>query len=239
MKQSLPAGERPNYGIDAPYVIRNLLLAGLICGLIALASPSLRWFFTPAISFLATAAVWFYNSKFGKLRVREKLIDRLRLSGNETLLDVGCGSGLLLIGAAKRLPHGMAVGVDIWRREDLSNNRRQTTLRNARLEGVAERVTVEEGDARQLPFGAAAFDAVISLNALHNMAPREERERALTEIVRVLKPGGACLIADFRNTDEYAWFLRKVGMENARRELIGWVLFFPVFAAAGRKDPAD
>jgi ubiquinone/menaquinone biosynthesis C-methylase UbiE len=206
--------------------------------LIALVSPPLRWFFSPAVSLLATAAVWFYNSNFGKLRLREKLIDTFTWSGNETVLDVGCGSGLLLIAAAKRLTTGSAVGVDIWRQEDLSNNRRETTLRNARIEGVAERVRVEEGDARQLPFGDAAFEVVISLNVLHNIARREEREKALAEIVRVVKPGGHLLIADFRNTGEYARILREQGVGNARRKRIGWVSLFPVFAAVGSK-PLD
>jgi methylase of polypeptide subunit release factors len=155
-------GERADYGIDAPYVIRNLAVSGVVCVLIALAAPSLRWFFSPAISLLATAAVWYYNSKFGKLRLREKLIDTLTWDGNETVLDVGCGSGLLLIAVAKRLTNGMAVGVDIWRQEDLSNNQWGTTLKNARIEGVAERVKVEEGDARQLRFSDATFDVVVS-----------------------------------------------------------------------------
>jgi cyclopropane fatty-acyl-phospholipid synthase-like methyltransferase len=68
------------------------------------------------------------------------------------VLDVGCGRGLLLIGAAKRLTTGKAVGVDIWQTEDLSGNRPEATLENARLERVAERVGVKDGDARRLPF---------------------------------------------------------------------------------------
>jgi ubiquinone/menaquinone biosynthesis C-methylase UbiE len=230
--------ERADYGIDAPYVIRNLTVSGLVCLLIALALPSLRWFFNPAISLLATAVVWLYNSKYGKLRLREKLIDTLTWDGNETVLDVGCGSGLLLIAAAKRLTTGMAVGVDIWRQEDLSNSQREATLNNARIEGVAERVKVEEGDARQLPFSDAAFDVVVSLNVLHNIARREEREQALLEIIRVLKPGGRLLIADFRNTGEYARILHERGSGNAQRKLIAWVSLFPVFAALGGK-PKD
>lgn len=162
-------------------------------------------------------------------------MDTLSWNGNETVLDVGCGSGLLLIAAAKRLNDGMAVGIDIWREEDLSNNRPERTLRNASLEGIAERVRVEEGDARRLPFGEAAFDVVVSLNVLHNIAGREEREKALREIVRVLKPGGRFVIADFRNTGEYARILREHGIRNAQRKLIGAAALFPVFAAIGSK----
>jgi len=230
--------ERPDYGIDAPYVIRNLALAGLACLAVALLSHPLRWLYSPAISFLATAAVWLYGSKWGKLRLREQLMDTLSWRGNETVLDVGCGSGLLLIAAAKRAREGRAVGVDIWRPEDLSNSGREATLRNATLEGVADRVRVEEGDARALPFPEASFDVVVSLNALHNIPQRDGREQALREILRVLKPDGRLVIADFRNTGDYARFLRGQGMQNACRRLIGWVGLFPVFAAVGTK-PLD
>jgi SAM-dependent methyltransferase len=234
MNGRVRARERVDYGIDAPYVIRNLLACGLICALLSLLSPSLRWFYSPAISFLATAAVWLYGSLFGKRILRERLLDSVHWSGNENVLDVGCGSGLLLIGVAKRLSGGMAVGVDIWRREDLSNNRVETTLRNARLEGVAERVQVEEADARQLPFGDASFDAVVSLNVLHNIAQREEREKALAEIGRVLKPGGRLVISDFRNTGEYARMLRGIGIEDVRRKLMVGP-YFPIYAVIGGK----
>lgn len=238
MKRNESVRERADYGIDAPYVIRNLAIGGLVCLLLGLASSSLRWFLSPAISLLATAAVWLYCSKGGKLRYREKLMDALSWEGNETVLDVGCGSGLLLIAAAKRLKDGMAVGVDIWRKADLSNNRPEATLRNARIEGVVKRVEIEEGDARQLPFHDETFDVVVSLNVLHNIARRDEREKALLEIVRVLKPGGRVLISDFRNVGEYARILRAEGISDARSRLIGWTLFFPGFAVLGKK-PSD
>ena len=128
--------------------------------LLALTSPVLRCAHSPTISLLGTAAVWLYGSKIGKLRLRAKLMATLPWKGSETVLDVGCGSGLLLNAAAKRLQTGKAVGVDIWRKEDLANNRAETTLRNARIEGVTERVRVEEGDVRNLPFGDATFDAI-------------------------------------------------------------------------------
>jgi arsenite methyltransferase len=229
--------ERPDYGVDAPYVIRNLVMVGLGCLVVALLAHPLRWLYSWAISFLATAAVWLYGSKWGKLRLREQLMDTLRWRGDETVLDVGCGSGLLLIAAAKRARQGQAADVDIWRREDLSNSGREATLRNAALEGVVERVRVEEGDARALPFGDAGFDVIVSLNALHNIPQPEGREQALREAVRALKPGGRLAIADFRNTREYARFLRGQGMTNACRQRIGWVGLYPVFAAVGAKSP--
>jgi ubiquinone/menaquinone biosynthesis C-methylase UbiE len=215
--------------------VRNLAVCGLVCLFLGLAWKPLLWLHSPALSFLATAAVWLWCSKVGKRRYREQLMDALPWKGDEQVLDVGCGSGLLLVGAAKRLTTGVAFGVDLWRSADLSGNRPETALRNASLEDVAGRVTVVEGDARRLPFGDATFDVVVSLNVLHNIPRREEREQALAEIVRVLRPGGRCLIADFRNTGEYARVLRRQGIPDAQRRRVGWILFLPGFAAIGKK----
>ncbi|MER3436097.1 MAG: hypothetical protein C4288_22700 [Leptolyngbya sp. ERB_1_1] len=61
-------------------------------------------------------------SKFQKLKDREKLLDSIQWLGNELVLDVGCGRGLMLVGAAKRLTNGKSIGIDIWQQEDQSDN---------------------------------------------------------------------------------------------------------------------
>ena len=59
---------------------------------------------------------------------------------------------------------------------------------------------VRDGDARKIPFGGATFDVVLSSLALHNIYNAKEREQALREIVRVLKPGGHAAIFDVLGT---------------------------------------
>jgi ubiquinone/menaquinone biosynthesis C-methylase UbiE len=159
--------------------------------------------------------VW--SSRVGKVRERERLLDALPWTGAESVLDVGCGRGLMLIGAAKRLKSGRAVGVDIWQAEDLSGNRPDATLENARLEGVADRVEVKTADMRKLPFEAAAFDAVVSSKAIHNVYSAAGRAEAIREIARVLKPGGRALIDDIRHGSEYAAELARAGCGDVRR----------------------
>jgi arsenite methyltransferase len=139
------------------------------------------------------------------------------LTGNEKVLDLGCGRGLLLIGAAKRLTTGKATGIDIWQSEDLSDNRPDATLHNARLEGVDARVEIRTADMRELPFADAMFDVVVSRAAIHNLYSAPDRAKAIREVARVLKPGGRALIEDIRHGREYATTFAQNGCADIQR----------------------
>jgi ubiquinone/menaquinone biosynthesis C-methylase UbiE len=163
---------------------------------------------------LALGAWMLWTSKVGKIRERERLLDRIPWTGSERVLDVGCGRGLMLVGAAKRLTSGKATGIDIWQAEDLSGNRPQAVLENARREGVADRIAIETADMRQIPFPDASFDAVVTCSAIHNLYAAPDRAKAIREIVRVLKPGGRAVIDDIRHGREYAAAFRAAGCKN-------------------------
>ncbi len=222
--------DRPNYGIDAPGVVRNLFLAGgagLVLGGTALLDlwPGDALNATLAgiglgcgLGFTITGLAMLWYSKFGKLRARERLLDHIAWRGDEAVLDVGCGRGLMLVGAAKRLSTGKATGIDIWQGEDLSGNRMEATVENARREGVLSRVQVQTADMRRLPFPDGSFDIVVSCAAIHNLYHRQDREQAIREIARVLKADGQVLIADVRHLDEYAETLQEHGCECRRIE---------------------
>jgi arsenite methyltransferase len=163
-------------------------------------------------------ACWMlYDSKVGKLRERDRLLDFVPWRGDETVLDVGCGRGLMLIGAARRVAVGKAVGVDLWQAEDLTGNEPEATLENARREGVIDRVDVKTGDMRKMPFANATFDIVVSNVAIHNVYEREGREATMREIARVLKPGGRVVIHDIRHVAEYASALAGSGLVDVKR----------------------
>jgi len=220
---------RPDYGLDAPGVVRNLTLIGTAGLLVWLTAALSLWSgvvahvaLAPmglgvAVGCLGMAAYMVWSSKVGKVRERERLLDLLPWTGAETVLDVGCGRGLMLIGAAKRLTTGKAVGIDIWQAEDLAGNRPEAALENARREGVAERVEVRTADMRTIPFLDGTFDAVVSNVAIHNIYDAPERARALAEIARVLKPGGRVLIADIRHHRQYVTELAARGLVDLRR----------------------
>src|SRR5262249_14215910 len=93
-------------------------------------------------------------------------------------------------------------------------------------EGVLDRVEVKEGDVRQLPFGDASFDVVVSNFVVHEVNSRAEREQVLREMVRVLKPGGRLALVDFIFTGECVRVLQAIGITDAKRARIGSFLSF-------------
>lgn len=231
-----PTPPTPDYGLDAPGVVRNLFIAAGVALLTFLTIATHLWsgkltlgggdFNLRPLSVgltlgcLGMGAWMAWDSKVGKVRERERLLDLLTWTGRERVLDVGCGRGLLLIGAAKRLMRdvegggGSAAGIDLWQEQDLAGNRPEAVLENARLEGVADLVEVHTADMRKIPFSDGAFDTVLSMNAIHNVYSRAGRAAAIAEIARVLKPGGTALIVDVRHIREYAEALRAAGCSS-------------------------
>lgn len=217
-------GQKPDYGIDSPHIVGGLAIFGVLV-LIAAFLLWRIWAHSLAIFallfgayFLYSAAGMLYYSKVGKFGSREQLLDRIPWQGSERVLDVGCGRGLVLNAAARRLTTGEAVGVDVWQEHAVSGNRREAVLENARREGVLDRVKVQESDARQLPFGDASFDVVVSNFVLHELKTAPDREKMVREIVRVLKPGGHLALVDFIFTNECVHVLQACGIADARRE---------------------
>lgn len=227
---------KPNYGIDAPGVIRNLFLGCLLCLLAAFLAPNvdvgrvhLEFFpgmLYSAASFGLAALLMLVYGKRGKFRHRDRMLDKVEWTGEETVLDVGTGLGLMLIGAAKRLKSGHGVGIDIWNRKDLSRNGADNLLDNIRFAGVHNQATMKCEDARSLSFGNASFDVVLSNLCLHNIAKQSGRQKACREIARVLKPGGVAVISDYKRMREYAAEFERAGLDV---EMCGteWLTTFP------------
>jgi SAM-dependent methyltransferase len=148
----------------------------------------------------------------GKLRYGDRLLSMIDWKGNESVLDVGTGRGLLMIGAAKKLDTGTAVGVDIWRQEDMMDNACKNTMKNGELEGVLGKIEVKNEDAQKLSFQSGCFDVVLSNLCLHNIPSKEGRNMACREIARVLKPGGTAIISDILHAKEYSGIFKAEGL---------------------------
>jgi SAM-dependent methyltransferase len=229
---------RPDYGQDAPGVVRNLAIAAAVCLALAAAAalrlvpsapelslggaklrfPLLAPCLSAGVAFTLTAAWMAWSSRVGKTAEREKLLDLVAWKGDERVLDVGCGRGLLLVGAAKRLTSGRAIGVDLWRTVDLAGNRPDAPLENAAIEGVAQRVVVQTADMRALPFEDGSFDVVVTRAAIHNLDAAADRDRAVREIARVLAPGGRLVLSDIRHLNAYR---RRLDEQGCQTRLVG------------------
>jgi ubiquinone/menaquinone biosynthesis C-methylase UbiE len=162
---------------------------------------------------MASGVMMYLYSKIGKLRHRDRMLNQVEWTGREQALDVGTGRGLLLVGAAKRITTGKAVGIDIWNQEDLSGNNLQNLERNLEVEGVRGKTEIKNEDAQKMSFPNDTFDVIVSLACIHNIYNAPGRAQACHEIARVLKPGGTAIISDFRHMGEYRATLAKAGLE--------------------------
>ena len=239
---------KPDYGLDAPKLVRRL--AGRAAMIIAFAvvlyfanrntnaqaaATVATLVFSIGIILAVVAGTMVLSSRVVKIKVCQRIIESLPWRGDERVLDVGCGRGLFLVTAAKRLTTGKATGVDIWEREDLSNNTAEAAIANAKAEGVSSKVKIETADARKLPFAAASFDVVLSGLAIHNIRPRDQRLQALREIARVLKTGGYLAIFDIFHTGEYAKALEQLNFSDIHLSPMTFLWCVPTRSLTARK----
>jgi arsenite methyltransferase len=223
------AGE--HYGIDAPTVVRNLALGGaalVVVGLVLPHWPAAAAFGPNCIAVgvpMLVAAAWMLSSSLWlKKLVMRRLLDERAWSGSETMLDVGAGRGLVAIAAARRAPRGRIHAVDLWQAVDLSGNNPAGLRRNAVAAGVNDRLQVDTGDARSLPYPDEMFDVVTSMTVIHNIPDAAGRKQAIAEIWRVTKPGGQILIFDIRHARSYLKQLRALGTGEVK--LVGPILLW-------------
>ena len=112
------------------------------------------------------------------------------ISGGK-VLDVGSGSGTLAIAFARRFPGVEVTGIDL---SDITLEMAGDNVRNS---DVSSRVSLEKGDAEDMPFEDGTFNLVISSSTLHLL---NNPLRMFDEIQRVLKPEGRFFINDYRRS---------------------------------------
>jgi SAM-dependent methyltransferase len=149
----------------------------------------------------------------GKLALRDRLLDAVPWHGDDVVVDIGAGRGLLAIGAAHRT-NAPVHCVDLFIGKDLSGNSPDRLLANAAIEGVADRLVIHREDATTLSLPNACVDVVLSTLCLHNITDPGARIQALDHIVRVLSPGGTVVISDLAHVrEEYAPHLAAAGLD--------------------------
>ncbi|MFD7661819.1 SAM-dependent methyltransferase [Streptomyces sp. NPDC059788] len=119
-------------------------------------------------------------------RLTDVFIEHIRVDASSHVLDLGCGVGGPGLRVVARTG-ARVTGISI------SEEQIKTANRLAAEAGVADRAVFQHGDAMKLPFADASFDAVMALESLCHMP---DRQQVLTEIARVLVPGGRLVLTD-------------------------------------------
>jgi ubiquinone/menaquinone biosynthesis C-methylase UbiE len=129
--------------------------------------------------------------------VNQRFIDDfLRLwNGTGPILDVGTGTAQIPIILCRRERRARVVAID--------QSEHMLRLAHANVEeaGLTDRLALERCDAKQLPFAARSFGAVISNSIIHHIP---EPRSVLNEMVRVVKPNGLLFVRDLLRPPDYA-----------------------------------
>jgi ubiquinone/menaquinone biosynthesis C-methylase UbiE len=128
--------------------------------------------------------------------------------------------GRASINLAKQLTTGKVVGIDIF--EGVSGTSPEPARRNAKIEGDAGKVEFKHGNILRAPFNDNTFDVVNAGSVLHEIHGRENQQKAMQEIHRVLKPGGKFVTLKILRTPKIfllASFLVSYGVQRST----GWI----------------
>lgn len=142
-------------------------------------------------------------SLMGFGRAGQELISQANIERAHSVLDIGCGTGTLIVALKRQHPAVQVVGLDPDSK----------ALRRARRKAERTEVSVQldEGFADELPYRERSFDRVFSSFMFHHL-DEQERERTSREVLRVLKPGGSFHLLDFVADDTaHGFFERLIG----------------------------
>jgi arsenite methyltransferase len=236
-----PATTHSDYGLDSPLMVRHMFSRGAWTLAFALVmfmvnraqypGPAARILIVLgliAVGFFVAAWLTMQASKVARFQIRDRILDSLELKGEERVLDVGCGTGLMAIGAAKRLKSGRVTGLDQTEEADVVKE-------NAKLEGVADKLRIDTGVSARLVYPDNHYDAVVSALALRGLGEVDVREQMVREMFRVLKPGGRLAIFDTARVADYAEVLRSAGAPSVELSPVIWYGIQPARLLTARK----
>jgi len=144
-------------------------------------------------------------------------VARSEVPNAKAILDVGCGTGRLLIAAEPRFPDARLEGVDAA----------VEMVKHAQgMLPAASRITFRQATAEKLPFPDGQFDLVFSTMTFHHWS---DQGKGISEVARVLTPAGRWLLADFIATG----FMRYIRRLFRLRRFPERRLLDPMLAAAG------
>lgn len=118
---------------------------------------------------------------------KRRVLEHAHLQPGEDVLDLGCGTGTLAVAAAESQPTARIVGLD-------ADPAILERARGKAADAGAD-ISFDEGLSTALPYGPASFDVVLSTYFFHHLRD-EDKQRTLSELMRVLRPGGRLVVGD-------------------------------------------
>ena len=222
-----------DYQWRVPSLFRHMSIVGIIALVVAMLLTHLGITYALGIGVGAavllhvpivgvTIAGWFLRR--ARNSYVKTVVNLIPWKGNEEVLDVGCGSGVLLFACIKESPTAKGTGIDIYDPYSFGGSA-GVFWKNAEIEGVKSRIDLKQVDARSMPFEDQRFDVIVSSLAMHHVGNAAEQEKATHEIVRTLKPGGKIIICDVgRALDAPERVLRSAGFDVRRTGHISQIL---------------
>lgn len=202
------AGMTADYQFQLPRILSYSIPVTIACALIVttslsfIGSSKLLSYSLASVAILLSIAylaislyVYNFTNLDTRLADRDFLLNQISWDGSENVLDVGCGNGILIFSAAKHLTTGRAIGVDMWA-ENSGDNKKEIFERNAEIEGVQSKVELHSEDARKLPYADGEYDVVLCGLTMHHILHDSGADKAIQEMVRVLKPKGTIAVYD-------------------------------------------
>ena len=145
-------------------------------------------------------------------RIRRAMLDAAELRPGLRVLDVGCGTGTMVVDLKRSHPELAVTGIDP---DPLALARARRKLARAGLD-----VRLDEGFADRLPYPDASFDRVFSSFMFHHL-DAATKDGMLREVRRVLAPGGALHLVDFGGGDEREGLMRLFHSHDELRDNFG------------------
>jgi ubiquinone/menaquinone biosynthesis C-methylase UbiE len=195
--------EKPDYGnwVSWKFVFIPFVFFLVFCGLILV-----HLCFAILAILLFVVSLYFAYSRYllspkGKdiqSQLRNLIIANLNWNGEGRILDIGCGSGALVISVAKKYQNAQITGIDYWGKQwEYSQT---LCKKNAELENVPDRIEFKKASAADLPFDNESFDVVLSNLVFHEVGGVKHKTEIIKEALRVLKKDG-----DFVFQDLFLW----------------------------------
>lgn len=136
---------------------------------------------------------------------KHRLVKEAFIRDNNRILDLGCGTGTLVMLIKEVCPSAEVIGIDA--------DEQILQIASSKIMKAGLNISLDKGLASNLPYTDESFDLVVSSLMFHHLT-RENKNLALNEVYRIIRPTGCLLIADFGHATNKLMYLVSLFMRN-------------------------